>query len=98
MGAAALAVLLAAAASATAAAPPPAEAFGQVPRLATLALNPSGTTIAWSDDTGPLPVVILLDLGSRTQKKLLTLSDESKIRGMDWADDETLLLSVSLTK
>lgn len=76
---------------------PSAAVFGQVPGVAGIVVNPSGKLLAWIDNSTPAPVVVIFDLDARALKRRLNLPAEMKLRDLDWADDETLLMHVSLT-
>lgn len=78
------------------AAPPPVEAFGSIPQIANVAMNPRGDLLAWSDNSGPTAKVVIFDLTSRTLKRTLDMG-AGKLRAIDWADDETVLLEISQT-
>jgi dipeptidyl aminopeptidase/acylaminoacyl peptidase len=80
------------------AAPPPVEAFGKLPLVDHAVLSPNGNLVAWQDNRGPRPQVVVFDLGAAKVKRTVTVDDEIKLRGLQFADDETLLLSGSRTQ
>lgn len=75
--------------------PPPASVFGTLPRTSSVDLSPDGKLIAWCDQ-GPTPQHILVF--DRTQGKVtgnFALPEQTKLRFIAWAGDETLLFNVS---
>lgn len=82
------------AAAAQEATPPPASAFAALPEMSFVRLSPNGQRIAWANDPGGAPVVIVFDLA--TGKDLNRLRPpNARVRDLDWADDRTLIMSVS---
>lgn len=79
---------------ATAQAPPPASAFSSLPEMSFVRLSPNGQRVAWANDPGGSPVVVVFDLATGKDLKRLTPSN-ARIRDLDWADDRTLIMSVS---
>jgi dipeptidyl aminopeptidase/acylaminoacyl peptidase len=53
--------------------------------------------LAWADNSGEVPKVVIYDLATTTLKRALNLDATMKLRNIRWSDDETLLLTVSLT-
>lgn len=92
-----LLTLLACICTSAAAAPPPAEAFGIGSGISNVELNPRGNLLAWSDSSGPEPMIVIYDLDTRAAKRTHSIGVGAKLRGLDWADDETLLIHVSIT-
>jgi hypothetical protein len=81
-----------------AAAAPPIEAFGKVPRMASVELSPSGGLLAWIDNGTEQQKVVIFDLGKRALLRTLDIDRDMKLRGLGWADDETILVDVSVTQ
>ncbi|MEJ0035730.1 MAG: S9 family peptidase [Gammaproteobacteria bacterium] len=79
-----------------AAAPLPAEAFGTIPQVTEVDLSPSGNLIAWchTPPTGSA-VVVIFDVGTQKYRRSIPLEPGLNLRSITWADDETLLLTVS---
>ena len=73
---------------------PPASAFASLPEMSFVRLSPNGQRVAWANDPGGKPVVVVFDLATGKDLKRLTPSN-SRIRDLDWADDKTLIMSVS---
>ena len=76
------------------AAPPPASAFAALPEMSMVTLSPNGQRAAWTNDPGGTPLVVVFDLATGTDLKRLRPSN-SRVRDLDWADDRTLIISVS---
>jgi len=74
--------------------PPPAAAFASLPEMAFVRLSPDGQKVAWANDPGGSPVVVIFDLATGRDLQRLTPSS-ARIRDLDWADDRTLILSIS---
>jgi len=85
-------------ACAVAAAPPPVEAFGRKPAMKDVDINPAGTRLAWIEDDGKTARIIIHDIA--TSKALRTIGTEPKTKlwGVKWANDETLLVDESITR
>jgi len=81
-------------ASAQEATPPPASAFASLPEMSLVRLSPNGQRVAWANDPGGMPVVVVFDLATGKDLKRLRPSN-SRIRALNWADDKTLVMSVS---
>jgi len=93
IAAVALAITLPAAAPALAS-PPPASAFAMLPEMSMVVLSPDGQKVAWANDPGGRPVVMVFDLASGRDLKRLNPTN-ARVRGLDWADDRTLVISIS---
>jgi dipeptidyl aminopeptidase/acylaminoacyl peptidase len=79
------------------AAPAPLEAYGATPQIANVQLNPKGNMLAWSDHSSADPIVVMFDLEARSQKRRVGIDAGAKLRSLAWADDETLLINISIT-
>jgi cephalosporin-C deacetylase-like acetyl esterase len=79
-------------------APPAVEAFGRVPAISGVALSPSGRWVAWIDNGADTAKIEIFDLEKRATLKRVNAPADLKLRGLDWADDETLLIQGSLSK
>jgi hypothetical protein len=80
-----------------AAAAPAVEAFGSIPQTDDVTLSPDGKLIAWKTSTGGTIGVIVLDVDTRKVKRTQRIENTMKLRAVSWADNETLLLNVSIT-
>ena len=54
------------------AAPPSVEAFGQIPAVSDVDINPSGSKLAWIDNSGKLARIVIFDLGSNREVREVT--------------------------
>lgn len=92
-----LACALSVVANAIAQQPPPATAFASLPEMAMVCLTPDGQKVAWANDPGGKPIVVVFDLATGRDLRRMALGDYA-IRGLDWADDRTLLMTISTTR
>ncbi len=81
--------------SGAAATPPRVEAFGRIPSIDSVVLSPGGTMLAWADSSGAKQQVVIFDLRRSAEKRRLNMLEGSKLRDLDWHDDETLLVRLS---
>lgn len=79
-------------------APPPAEAFGHVPRITDVAINPKGNLLAWGDANREPTRIVIHDLDTKTDVKTFPVPDKLKLRELAWSDDDTLLLRLGFTE
>jgi dienelactone hydrolase len=77
--------------------PAPIEAFGQIPAVTDVDINPSGTRLAWIDNSGKLARIVIFDLASNREMRSMSMPVENTPRVVYWANDETLLASVWTT-
>ncbi len=75
-------------------APPPVSAFAALPEMSFVRLSPNGQRVAWANDPGGSPVVVVFDLGAGKELKRLA-PPNARVRDLDWADDKILIISVS---
>lgn len=73
---------------------PPASAFAALPEMSFVRLSPDGQKIAWANDPGGTPVVVIMDLATGRDLQRLQ-PPNAKVRDLDWADNRTLIMSVS---
>lgn len=73
---------------------PPASAFAALPEMSFVRLSPDGQRVAWANDPGGTPLVIVMDLATGKDLKRLR-PPNARIRDLDWADNRTLIMSVS---
>src|SRR6202790_2951928 len=83
--------------SARAAAPPPAEAFGAIPQMRGVVLSPNGNMLAWIRDDETEGQVLMYDLAAQKVKRSFGVGRKAKTRVLEWVDDETLLIEISVT-
>jgi len=75
----------------------PPEAYGTVEAVDHVTINPSGQLLAWVVNDGKSTQVTVLDLATRKTVRSFAVETGFKVRDIEWADDETLLFSVSAT-
>ena len=92
-----LAILFATAATAAAIPPPSAEVFGALPENDYVVLSPDGNTLALAQTSAGNTKVLVLDVASQKIKRTQFIAPTLKLRDLDWSDDETLLIEVSLS-
>jgi dipeptidyl aminopeptidase/acylaminoacyl peptidase len=78
------------------AAMPPASAFAALPEMSFVRLSPNGQRVAWANDPGGSPIVVVFDVATGKDLKRVR-PPNSRVRDLDWADDRTLIISVSRT-
>ncbi len=74
--------------------PPPASAFAALPEMSFVRLSPNGERVAWANDPGGSPIVVVFDLVAGEDLKHLRPSN-ARVRDLDWVDDKTLIISIS---
>jgi dipeptidyl aminopeptidase/acylaminoacyl peptidase len=80
------------------AAPSPVAAFGQRPAMIDVDVNPSGTRLAWIEDTGKSARVIIHDLAAKKDLRTIGVPASLTLYAVYWADDETVLIYQSATQ
>lgn len=86
------ALLLAAAAQAA-----PLEVYGRLPRLEEVALSPDGLRIAYVRTDGNTRVVAAASLAGHAQLRGVRIAGDQKLRSIQWADNDRLLIQTSIT-
>ena len=77
--------------------PPPPEVFGALPVESDVVLSPDGHWLAWADHREAKPHIVMFDLLARKPQRILAIPQETKLRGLYWNNNETLLITVSET-
>jgi len=90
------AVLVMPAAPAFAQSPAPLAAYGQLPTLEDVALSPNGTQVAFVKTTGDGRNLYVHSFAEHKAEGAVRVGD-SKLRGIEWLDEDNLLLTVSST-
>lgn len=75
---------------------PTAEMFGAAPGVQSVSLSPNGAHVAWADIAQERQTVVTVDVATGRLKRT-GVHQDMKLRSVRWADDETLLLDVSMT-
>jgi dipeptidyl aminopeptidase/acylaminoacyl peptidase len=76
--------------------PPPA-AFGTLPRISDARLSFDGNSVAWLDPGSTPAQIIAFDLINKKDRRAFALPANFKLRGLEWADNDTLIYSASTT-
>ncbi|MES1263687.1 MAG: hypothetical protein ABUL69_04980, partial [Peristeroidobacter soli] len=80
------------------AAPPPVEAFGRKPALVDVDINPSGTRLAFIEETSKQSRIVVLDLATGKEMRSIGAAEKAKLWAVKWASDETVLIDESITR
>ena len=80
----------------TAAAPPPAAAFGRLPDVQFVSISPNGKLLARDDEHQGGRRVLVWEIETGNTLAAVGLDANNKLRSIDWADDATILLNVSV--
>jgi dipeptidyl aminopeptidase/acylaminoacyl peptidase len=83
--------------SVSTAAPPPVEAFGRKPAVIDVDINPSGTRLAWIEDDGKAAHIVIYDLAARKDMRKLNVAGGTRMRTVQWANDDTVLIDQTIT-
>jgi dipeptidyl aminopeptidase/acylaminoacyl peptidase len=78
--------------------PPPAAAFGTVPAMALVGISPDGRMASWAEPKGDGHEFVVMELDSRRTLFRVPVTGATKLRGLAWSDERTLLVTVSLTQ
>jgi len=76
----------------------PAAAFAVLPQISDVQLSPDGRLLAWREQAGLDVQVVVCDASSRARRQTLPIESMMTLRSLLWADDSTLLVSVSEVK
>jgi dipeptidyl aminopeptidase/acylaminoacyl peptidase len=80
------------------AAPAPVDAYAKRPAMISVDLNPAGTRLAFLEDVGGGPRVVIHDLVAKKDIRTLNSPKSLTLHAVVWADDETLLIRKSTTE
>lgn len=76
---------------------PPVAAFGSLPKISDVALSPNGKSLAWVD-AGSFPAhIVIVDVVNNKVRQAIS-AGTAKVRGLVWADEDTLLYEASITR
>ncbi len=76
--------------------PPALEIFGRLPAMRQVRLSPNGKLIAMEEDQAAARTITIFDVEGGKTRHTVAVEEANKIRSLVWADDETLLLNVSM--
>ncbi|MFO1406696.1 MAG: S9 family peptidase [Steroidobacteraceae bacterium] len=77
--------------------PPPASAFGTNPAFDNVSMSPDGALIAMDHNTPTGQRVVLLEVGNPQPLRAVNIGGGNKLRRIQWADNDTVLLEISMT-
>ena len=89
-------ICLTAATSTLADAAGPLEVYGRLPFIENVALSPDGSRIAYVRTTQNLRVIVIVSLADQKLVGVVRFGEE-KLRSIEWADDERLMIVTSTT-
>ena len=72
----------------------PLEAYGRLPTLEDVAISPDGQTLAYVTNTGGYRLIKMQSVGDHAVLDTIQAGPD-KLRRLDWADNDTLLITVS---
>ena len=74
----------------------PLEVYGRLPRLENVALSPDGSRIAFVKTEGNTRLVAVMSVADHSMMRGVRVTD-TKLRGIQWADNDHLLILASTT-
>lgn len=74
----------------------PIEAYGRLPTLSDVTLSPDGKTLAYVRGTETKRLLVIQTLGVKEPLALINVTDQ-KLRALQWADSDHLLITISMT-
>jgi dipeptidyl aminopeptidase/acylaminoacyl peptidase len=84
--------------AATASPPPAAEVFGSLPAVQHVAISPNGQLLATDRSTDSGTLIEIYDIGATSVRRTINLEQQHKLRDLNWANDEVLLVDVSFAQ
>lgn len=76
---------------------PPVEAYGNLPAVSDVAISPNGERLAIAAFDGQRSVLRIVNVQTGAAERVSAVPDDTKLRGVGWADDERVLFYVSAT-
>lgn len=77
---------------------PPVEAFGRKPAMIDVDINPTGSRLAWIEDDGKTARIVIHDIATNRTLRNVGTPPKTKLWGVKWANDETVLINESVTR
>ncbi|GAA0577220.1 alpha/beta hydrolase family protein [Rhizomicrobium electricum] len=74
----------------------PLEAYGKLPTLSNVIISPDGATLAYVKELDTKRVMVAQSIANRQVLGIINITD-SKVRNLQWADNQTLILTTSVT-
>ncbi len=84
------------AAAAAPPAPPALEIFGRLPAMRQVRMSPNGKLVAMEEEQAGVRKITIFEVDGGKTRHTVAVDEANKIRGLVWADDDTLLLNVSI--
>ncbi len=78
--------------------PPPAEHFAMEPNLDLIRLSPDGQRVVQDDRRNGQVRLVIWQIDGAKVLRVVDIDPNNKLRGLQWADDQTVLLTVSVQK
>jgi len=73
----------------------PAAAFAALPQVTDVELSPDGQLVAYLDQRGTVPVVVVFDIAAKSYRRTVPIAQVMTLRALHWADDGTLLMTLT---
>ncbi|MBK7902233.1 MAG: S9 family peptidase [Proteobacteria bacterium] len=77
-------------------APPALEIFGRLPAMREVRLSPNGKLVAMEEEQAGVRKVTIFDVDGGKTRHQVAVDEANRVVSLAWADDETLLLNVSI--
>jgi dipeptidyl aminopeptidase/acylaminoacyl peptidase len=94
----AIAILALSLATSVVAAPPAIEAYGRLPALIDVDINPAGSRLVLIENDGSESRIVIQDLTAKKILRKITVPAGQKLHAVHWANDDTILISQSITR
>ena len=78
--------------------PPAAAVFARMPDMETVRISPDGQLLAWIGLENDKPAVSVYDLDSKRFLKPIDAGERYRLRDLAWADNQTLLITLSFNE
>jgi dipeptidyl aminopeptidase/acylaminoacyl peptidase len=77
--------------------PPPLELFGRLPSLENVVISPNGKRLAFVKTSGDSRALYVIELGGNGSALAAAKIADTKLRNVEWVDDDNLLATLSMT-
>ena len=77
-------------------APPALEVFGRLPAMRHVRLSPNGKLVAVEEEQAGVRKVTIFEVDGGKTRHQVAVDEANRVVSLAWADDETLLLNVSI--
>ena len=75
---------------------PALESFGGLPAMRQVPLSPNGKLVAMEEEQGGVRKITIFEVDGGKTRHTVAIDEANKMRSLVWADDETLLVNVSI--